>query len=80
MEKLLNSSDENTLRVLNSIYYRTMMDILERCIEVCDIDEVSANALRYVMLKPNNFKVNIYEGPVVYDEIEKEILEKTIRG
>ncbi len=56
------------------------MDILERCIEVCDIDEITANALRYVMLKPNNFKVNIYEGPVVYDEIEKEILDKTIRG
>ncbi len=68
MEKLLNSDDENTLRVLNSIYYRTMMNILERCIEACDIDEVTANALRYVMLKPMNFKIIIDEGPVVYDE------------
>ncbi len=69
MDKFIYTNDENTLRLLNSIYYRTMMKILERCIEVCDIDEMTANALRYVMLKPMNFKIIIDdEEPVLYNE------------
>ncbi len=69
MDKFIYTDDENTLRLLNSIYYRTMMKILERCIEVCDIDEMTANALRYVMLKPMNFKIIIDdEEPVLYNE------------
>ena len=72
MDKYINTTDENTLRVLNAIYYRTMMNILERCIEACDIDDMTADALRYVMLKPMNFKIVIDEGPVIYDEVDGE--------
>ncbi len=69
MERFIYTNDEDTLRLLNSIYYRTMMIILERCIEVCDIDDMTANALRYVMLKPMNFKIIIDdEEPILYNE------------
>lgn len=59
---------EDSLRLLNNLYYSMIEKILERIIEVTELDEDRSDALRACMLKPMNYIIVEDKGPVVYQE------------
>jgi len=59
---------EDSLRLLNNLYYSIIEKLLERIIGVTDLDEDRADALRACMLKPMNYIIIEDKGPVVYQD------------
>ncbi len=55
----MQATDEDVERVISAVFYTMARRILERVIEVTELDEERAEALRKVYLRPNDFEVII---------------------
>lgn len=65
---LAPATREDSLRLLNRIYYTMIEKLLERVIDVTQLDEDRADALRKCMLRPMNYIVVEDAGPTVYSD------------
>ncbi len=51
------ATEEDTLRFLNTLWYTVAMRIVNKVIEVTDLDEERRDALRAAALRPMDFRV-----------------------
>ncbi len=50
-------TEEDTMRFLNTLWYNVAMRIVNKVIEVTDLDEERRDALKVAALRPMDFKV-----------------------
>jgi hypothetical protein len=65
---LAPATREDSLRLLNSIYYTMIEKLVERVIDVTQLDEDRADALRKCMLRPMNYVIVEDSGPKIYSD------------
>ena len=51
------ATEEDTMRFLNTLWYNVAMRIVNKVIEVTDLDEERRDALKVAALRPMDFKV-----------------------